>query len=165
MLLDSMFDIKNIIDFSLLFVIYRGFFYKRWKKDNETFILRTIFYIYISGILWVTLMPVILNLRCVHAPYVPMHMVPFEDLIMHRQNALLQIILNIIMMIPMGYFLPKIYKTKGFTTILIVFLVSLSIETLQPLLTSVRTADITDLITNTFGGLMGYLVYIKKAPK
>lgn len=33
---------------------------------------------------------------------------------------------------------------------------SLSIELLQPFLNGARSADITDVITNTAGGLLGY---------
>lgn len=36
---------------------------------------------------------------------------------------------------------------------------SLSIELLQPLINSARSADITDVITNTAGGLIGYIFY------
>lgn len=37
---------------------------------------------------------------------------------------------------------------------------SLGIELLQPLLDGFRSADITDLITNTIGGAAGYIFYI-----
>ncbi len=36
---------------------------------------------------------------------------------------------------------------------------SLSVELLQPLINAARSADITDVITNTAGGLIGYAVY------
>ena len=44
--------------------------------------------------------------------------------------------------------------------VLAAFLLSLGIELLQPLLTTHRTADITDLIANTVGGLAGYLLFL-----
>lgn len=40
------------------------------------------------------------------------------------------------------------------------FLLSLCIELLQPLLTTNRTSDITDVIANTAGGLAGYLLFL-----
>lgn len=43
-------------------------------------------------------------------------------------------------------------------------LVSLGIELLQPLINGFRSADITDLITNTIGGMAGYLLYIAFRP-
>lgn len=39
-------------------------------------------------------------------------------------------------------------------------LLSLCIELLQPLLTTNRTSDITDVIANTAGGLAGYLLFL-----
>ncbi|NLJ94559.1 MAG: VanZ family protein, partial [Clostridiaceae bacterium] len=39
------------------------------------------------------------------------------------------------------------------------FLFSLAIELTQPLLHMHRASDITDLITNTIGGIIGYLFY------
>ena len=44
------------------------------------------------------------------------------------------------------------------------FLVSLGIELLQPLINGSRSADITDLITNTIGGMGGYVLYIAFRP-
>lgn len=39
------------------------------------------------------------------------------------------------------------------------FLLSLSIEILQPIINSWRTSDITDIITNVIGGIVGYILY------
>ena len=40
------------------------------------------------------------------------------------------------------------------------FLLSLGIELLQPLINGVRSADITDLLTNVMGGIIGYVMYL-----
>ena len=37
---------------------------------------------------------------------------------------------------------------------------SLSIEILQPFLNSFRASDITDIITNVSGGIIGYILYL-----
>lgn len=44
------------------------------------------------------------------------------------------------------------------------FVLSLSIEFLQPLINGFRSSDITDLLTNTVGGIIGYLCYILFKP-
>lgn len=54
----------------------------------------------------------------------------------------------------------KILQMLPDLAVLAAFLLSLGIEFLQPLLTTHRTADITDLIANTIGGLAGYLLFL-----
>ncbi len=71
-----------------------------------------------------------------------------------------QILLNVLMMIPFGFLLPVIKKCRLWRCIMYTFLLSLIIELLQPLINDYRSADITDLITNTIGGLVGYLLYL-----
>lgn len=44
------------------------------------------------------------------------------------------------------------------------YLMSLGIELLQPLINGFRSADITDLITNVIGGIVGYVLYIVFRP-
>ena len=65
------------------------------------------------------------------------------------------------MTIPFGFLWPLVRRRNGlFRTVGAAFLLSLCIELLQPLLPTARTADITDLICNTAGGLVGYLLYL-----
>ncbi len=42
---------------------------------------------------------------------------------------------------------------------------SLSIELLRLLINGARSADITDVITNATGGLIGYVVYVIFVPR
>ena len=44
------------------------------------------------------------------------------------------------------------------------FLLSLVIELLQPLINGVRSSDITDIITNIIGGIVGYVLYLLFKP-
>jgi len=74
-----------------------------------------------------------------------------------------QILGNFIMLLPLGIYLPLIYKGlrkayNFFVVLLICFFVSVGIELLQ-LATSYRSADIDDVILNTFGGGAGFLIY------
>lgn len=64
---------------------------------------------------------------------------------------------NIILFIPIGFFLPMIYDIKGKYVILIGCLFSLFIELFQLILP--RWTDIDDILLNTFGVLIGYLLY------
>lgn len=44
------------------------------------------------------------------------------------------------------------------------YILSLSIEILQPLINGAMLADITDLITNVIGGIVGYVIYLILKP-
>lgn len=67
---------------------------------------------------------------------------------------------NIIAFMPMGFFLPAVTgkKLSGIQIFLLSFFVSLSVETVQ-LLTKLGCFDVDDLILNTLGGFLGYLIY------
>ena len=74
-----------------------------------------------------------------------------------------QILGNFVMLLPLGIYLPLIFKRlrkvyNFFVVLLICFVVSVGIELLQ-LATSYRSADIDDVILNTLGGGAGFLIY------
>lgn len=120
-------------------------------------------YIYISFVLYFTLMPIITSLPFMfNHPYVSMTLEPFSDVIRNRGDFIRQIVLNIIMMVPFGILFPLTLKNKKkfLKTILAVFLFSLTIEILQPLINPYRISDITDIITNVTGGIIGYGIYL-----
>jgi non-lysosomal glucosylceramidase len=143
--------LKIALDFILLIVAYFRFCYKPWRANGrKTLVVNTLMYVYLSLVLFVTLMPVVASLPGIfNHPYKPMQMIPFDDLIHKRGDALRQILLNTVMTIPFGFLLPLVKKQSIFTCILWTFLFSLAIELLQPLLNGLRSADVTDLITNT----------------
>jgi glycopeptide antibiotics resistance protein len=74
-----------------------------------------------------------------------------------------QILGNFVMLLPLGIYLPLIYKRlrkayNFFVVLLICFLVSVGIELLQ-LATSYRSTDVDDVILNTLGGGAGFLIF------
>lgn len=95
-------------------------------------------------------------------PYRSMNLIPFIDVKLNRGNYIKEIVLNIFMTIPFGFLFPYIIneKFKFLKTIISCFLLSLCIELLQPLLSEKRSSDITDLITNVIGGIIGYSLYL-----
>ena len=155
---------KVLIDFVVLIIIYFWKFYRKWKeKDRDVLLVNTTMYIYLSFVLYFTLMPIITSLPFIfNHPYTPMNLVPFIDVTFGRGDFIRQVGLNIIMTIPFGFLLPLIKKenTKLLKVVVYTLLLSLSIEILQPLINGVRSADITDLITNTLGGMIGYIMYL-----
>lgn len=95
--------------------------------------------------------------------------IPFRDLKLNYNGAVREFTLNIIMTIPFGFLYP-IIKGKGIlSTIFTTFLFSLIIESSQLLSAwfgdlDSRNFDVTDLITNTFGGFVGYLIFFVLKP-
>lgn len=158
---------KNTVDFIVLAIIYLFIFYRKWKAEGKDILfINTLMYIYLSFVLYFTLMPVITSLPFVfNHSYVPMNLVPFIDVSYGRGDFIRQIVLNVIMTIPFGFLLPLIKsKTSLIKLMLYTFLLSLGIEILQPLVSDFRSSDITDLITNVFGGVLGYILYFLFRP-
>ena len=123
-------------------------------------------YTYIVMVLFVTLMPLpIPFLNGTNNLFLEtVNLIPFRDLRLNYYGAVREIFLNIIMMIPFGFLYPIIRKVGILKTVTVVFLFSLTIESTQLLSAfwgglASRSFDVTDLITNTFGGLVGYLFF------
>lgn len=73
---------------------------------------------------------------------------------------MIQLIANIVMFLPFGFFLPLCFrKLAHFLDVLVCsFAFSLGIETMQ-LFTHTGVFEIPDLINNTLGGLIGFFCY------
>ena len=71
-----------------------------------------------------------------------------------------QVIGNLVMLLPLGIYIPLLFPgLSGFFRVFIICLcVSISIELMQ-LITSVRSTDIDDVILNTSGAVVGYILY------
>jgi len=159
------------IDFIILALIYFLFFKKWNRQSKKALIINTLMYIYIVMVLFVTLMPFPI-------PFIngtnnifleTVNLIPFKDLRLNYYGAIREIILNVIMIMPFGFLYPIIKKSGILKTVAVCFLFSLLIESTQLLSAfwgglSSRTFDVTDLITNTFGGLLGFLFFIILKP-
>ncbi|MFI3255086.1 MAG: VanZ family protein [Eubacteriales bacterium] len=139
------------------------------KKSNTEKILISVFYLYLCCVLYVTILPLDLtpDFKWLYHESVPVdygNFVPFEDLLKNRHGAMKGILLNIIMTMPFGFLMSIIFLKVNFLKVLVsTFMLSLSIEVFQ-LITTIfllhhRAFDVTDLITNTFGGIIGYFIY------
>lgn len=160
---------EYLVDLILLYLLYVLFCRRRWAEQGQRVLLiRSLIYVYLIVLLFFTLMPVITAIPHMgdHA-YVPMHLMPFNDYIHGWGDATRQIVLNVVMTVPFGFLFPLTQGKRRWLllkTVLFAFLLSLCIELLQPLLHADRSSDVTDLITNTVGGLGGYLLYLLCRP-
>ena len=88
------------------------------------------------------------------------NLIPFKDsVILNQRIDLSEIINNIIIFIPFGGLLGIIdKKSSSLKKIIIILLFSLVIEFSQ-FIFGLGATDITDIITNTLGGIVGLLIY------
>ena len=77
-----------------------------------------------------------------------------------RTHAFINLVGNVVMFIPLGFFLPKLWQKqrKLWRTLLTTVLIILLVELTQ-MLTLVGTCDTDDLILNTLGAAIGYGIY------
>ncbi|MCM1112511.1 MAG: VanZ family protein [Muribaculum sp.] len=159
---------KYLIDFAALALLYGLVLFKRWKrKGRDILLVNTLMYVYLAFVLYFTLMPVITSLPFIlNHPYKHMNMAPFVDVFMGRGDFIRQVLLNVLMLVPFGFLFPMTRTpAAGFgRTVFSCFFMSLGIELLQPLIHGTRSSDITDLITNLIGGMVGYVLYAAFRP-
>ena len=148
-------------DFVVLVFVYFIVFFRKWKEMGTLrLFLRTVFYCYLCMVMYFTVMPILASIPNFYLlPAGTINLSPFIDIAEGHLNAETDIILNILMMIPFGFLLPLIIQRSPMAIISAGFLTSLTIECIQPFLNPYRAADITDLITNTIGTMIGYLLY------
>lgn len=100
------------------------------------------------------------------------NLIPFATIIHHidllgskyielARHAAINLIGNVVMFIPLGFFLPSIWPKFRFYLkfMLAVFLTITSVELIQ-LVTLLGSMDIDDLILNLAGASIGFLIYI-----
>ena len=70
-------NMKELLEFIILIILYIFIFYKKWKvKGRDILFINTIMYIYLSFVLYFTLMPIISALPFVfNHSYVSMNLV------------------------------------------------------------------------------------------
>lgn len=80
--------------------------------------------------------------------------------IVGNRAFLLNVFGNLIAFMPLGFFIPALSRKSknGFAVVLNCFLVSLLVEVIQ-LVFKLGCFDVDDLLLNTLGGLLGYMIY------
>ena len=119
----------------------------------------TLFIIYLLVLSWI----VLLKARISFATLVvgrSVNLIPFGAVLVH--NGLPdynEIIYNVLAFVPFGVFLCMLGKRKSFVQLLVpIALLSLFFEVVQYAF-SIGTSDITDLIANTVGGIIGIGIF------
>lgn len=154
--------LQALPDILLLLVIYIKILHPRWKQlSSSDYIWHSFLYIYICIVLGWTIMPI-----SIHLPYAfdgvydNCNFIPFSDWIYGYGNYRRETLYNLLLFVPFGFIAQIALKKPYKITLLYGALFSLTIEVSQLLFTTNRVCDITDLINNTLGALIGIFIYI-----
>lgn len=154
----------------LIFLFYTFTYFKFIYKLNKTpKIIYIIYYLYITTVLLLTIVPnsFITDFKWLYDDYQSfsyINTILFRDIKMGYHGAIKDIVLNILMLIPFGFIIPMLKSNITLLKItLYTFMFSFLIEFIQLITTILflnhRICDITDLFTNTIGGVIGYIIY------
>lgn len=143
--------LSGLIPFGLLLLFHRG---KSWLTLRNAICL-FVFAVYITGVFYVTGAATIYD--AARVSFMDLHrrvnLIPFS-----REINAVGYALNIVMFVPFGFLLPSLFdQTSGWNVFRIGVCFSALIEISQ-LLTH-RGTDVDDLIMNTMGALLGWMIY------
>ena len=129
-----------------LWCIYHKLLFHSWKRT----MIYMVFSFYLTALFALVGFPNVISLRIGFT----VNILPFADMAADFKNACL----NILLFVPFGFFLPILWDRfrKIENAAVMGLLTSLCIELSQ--IFTLRTTDINDLITNTIGTIIGYLI-------
>ncbi|MGN1412151.1 MAG: VanZ family protein [Oscillospiraceae bacterium] len=135
---------------------------KSIKPTFDNFVKYVLFYVYIISVIYLTMFRN-RNMNGINNDFIGVNFQLFSSYISAWYSTdyitWQNIILNIIMTIPLGFFLGLKFKNKPFFPILITILSTVVIEVTQ-LITGLGEFEVDDIFNNFVGGLFGYSVYI-----
>ena len=142
---------------AVLLVVVTGLLLRfAWKeRRGQRVLLLEVFVLFLFGVLTVTGVP---SLRYL-TPDFTINLIPFSEVPQGLPGSLLQPVLNMILFVPLGLFLPTLWDKYRvcWRTVLFGGGLSLCIELMQ--LFNFRTTDLDDLICNTLGTLIGCTLF------
>lgn len=136
------------------------------KKDNRRIVAMLLFVIYLVGLFYLLFFAEEMGRNAgVEYRY---NIVPFKEIkrflastkVLGMRPVLLNLMGNVVVFMPIGYFIPRVLKKEPgvIVSVLLCMEFSLAVEIVQ-LITKKGCCDVDDVILNTLGGLMGYIVY------
>ena len=134
-------------------ILLRVTMFRRYPGKKSVLVF--LYAVYLSGVFTAVGIPSVNNLT-VHAEF---NWIPVMDIVNSPAEYVKNTVLNVILFIPLGFFLPAIwgrYRSLKRTSLIGLGL-SFVIEGLQ--IFTFRLTDIDDLITNTIGTILGYCLF------
>ena len=123
---------------------------KIYEHNLRKTVLYCLFCLYISAVFALVGIPNVYYFR----PEINLNLIPLRGMLEDLSNGLL----NIVLFVPLGLFLPMLWQRfrRPMNCIVLGLCFSLIIELLQML--TFRATDVNDLITNTAGTMVGFLL-------
>ena len=117
-----------------------------------------LFIIYLIVLCWILLLK--LGVRFSYMTTRRVNLIPFKEaVIVNGKMDVPETLLNVIIFVPLGIYAAILFGRWSFVKkLFFFFLLSLLIEALQYIL-AIGSFDITDIITNTSGGIIGLLLF------
>lgn len=128
------------------------------EKQNKSNVTKILLLIYLIILIWIILFKMQFNIK--YLPYIrSINVIPFaESVIINGKIDLGEIIDNLIVFIPVGAYIGMLGKEEKFyKKVIPIFLLTLVLEISQYIL-HIGATDITDVIMNTLGGIVGILL-------
>jgi glycopeptide antibiotics resistance protein len=130
------------------------------NSNRSSRLTTTLFIIYLIAVCWIVVFKFNLSFPD-HGNQRRFNPIPYYEPL--RPNGQLdygEIIMNVLFFVPLGIYVGALFGRWHFANkLLLFFLVSLLCETTQ-LIMHIGAFDITDLINNTLGGVMGLLLFM-----
>jgi glycopeptide antibiotics resistance protein len=129
-------------------------------KTNKTHGLSLfLFFVYVATLIWIIVFKLNIDFSYMGQKR-SMNLIPFDKpLIINGKADLGEIIMNILIFVPLGIYFDILFKKWHFLKkLIVVALTSLILESSQYIL-AIGAFDITDIITNTTGGIIGIAVF------
>ena len=127
-----------------------------YMSHSKKILARVLFWIYLFMLVWIILFKMSFSISQIPKIHF-VNFIPFhydEEVVFHWW----EVMLNIVIFIPCGIYL-KMFNFDHKNTVICGFCFSLLLETLQ-LVLKIGVFDVTDLITNTLGTILGMLGYV-----
>lgn len=122
--------------------------------NRNAWLAKAAFFVYLLLLVWIVIFKTNFSLEDIHMVR-EVNLIPFHyENVFEGDFPLFEALLNILVFVPFGFLLHKAFHGHVLREALLVVSLSLSFEITQYVL-SIGASDITDLITNTLGGVVG----------
>lgn len=137
-----------------LHVVYQA---RGIREPRFRLLMILIFSVYVAGVFYVTGTGTIYNIHQygLSAMVLETNLIPFSD----KSIDAVGYLLNVVLLLPLGFLLPMLWpkQNKLWKILFSGAAVSLLIELSQ--LLNIRSSDIDDLLLNTLGAVIGFMLY------
>jgi len=160
------FDLSTVLFLGLIWAVAVFFLKFKKKKDFAYLFFFTVFYAYMAKLIGVTQFPMYfsesMRINIGQNVWENMNLVPLSTI---TEKSIITSALNVLITIPFGFGMPFISRLRVRGVVAAGFATSLFLEFFQFIVAlmagfTFRVVDINDVIFNTFGVLIGYVIFI-----